>query len=430
MGVRSNRHPSDSRSVDTDESNVDLYAVVEGRARPKPSTSSLHDAKLSALEKRLANIEDERRPVSQSRVPAQVQVSERTGKEIKRIDNRRRKSTNTTCTDGINNNSFHGMNSSSLQAPSSSSAPVNPSLTKECFMDSFSNRKLYEHSENHNNELSKSARSCKSSPMVHHRRSSSSAVQTPQSEKESPEMRRTVAITAGRVDLDQHQQQQQQRSRSSHMSNPIHREEEESQQEKIKQLSRSESFKDNSMRRPSRPSTQETPSRMNDVMVQDRARRGSSRTMVPPSILIHREEESEQEEIKQLSRSESFKYKSIHRRPSGSTPQETPSRMNDVLVQDRARRGSSRTLVPPSAVATDAKSKSTSAAMHVSKRRPEPVEKTVSTGTMDTVKPEVQRRSSLFARKSSSKPEPTPTTNEQRKVHQEIAYIDSLFRSR
>ena len=53
------RRPSISRSVDTDESEIDLYSVVEGRARPKPSTSSLQDhhdddcMEVSALERTL-----------------------------------------------------------------------------------------------------------------------------------------------------------------------------------------------------------------------------------------------------------------------------------------------------------------------------------------------------------------------------------------
>jgi hypothetical protein len=57
---QSARCPYDSRSVDTDESEIDLYAIVEGRARPKPSRSSLQDyddksdcVKVSELERKL-----------------------------------------------------------------------------------------------------------------------------------------------------------------------------------------------------------------------------------------------------------------------------------------------------------------------------------------------------------------------------------------
>ena len=57
---QSARCPSDSRSVDIDESEIDLYTVVEGRVRSKPSRSSLQDyddksdcVKVSELERKL-----------------------------------------------------------------------------------------------------------------------------------------------------------------------------------------------------------------------------------------------------------------------------------------------------------------------------------------------------------------------------------------
>ena len=46
------RHSASCTSVDTDESEVDLYAVVEGRARSKPSTSSRLEEELDDLERK------------------------------------------------------------------------------------------------------------------------------------------------------------------------------------------------------------------------------------------------------------------------------------------------------------------------------------------------------------------------------------------
>jgi hypothetical protein len=283
IGIRSGRYPSDSRSVDTDESYVDLYAVVEGRARPKPSTSSLHDDKLSDLEKRLEKIGDERRPATQ-RMRAQDQLSERTGKEIKRIDNRRRRPT-----DG--NSNSHPTSATVNAAP--------PSLTSERFMAPSSNCQLGESTEH--NELQRSARSSQRAPMLNRRscsfsdfrhealrsseresserllsssdRSLRSAV-PPQSEKWFPETRRAAA-TAARVEGDQ------QRIRRSHPSSSINREGE-SQPDEIKHSRRSENTKCSIHRQNSRSSQQE-PSSRNDAVVPVRVPRGSSRTMVPAS---------------------------------------------------------------------------------------------------------------------------------------------------
>ncbi len=84
----------DSRSVDTDESEIDLYAVVEGRARVKPSRSSLDDLEFKDMKQNLAAIstrraERNRRP---RRAPPSSDESSKMPSDISTVQNGRRSS--------------------------------------------------------------------------------------------------------------------------------------------------------------------------------------------------------------------------------------------------------------------------------------------------------------------------------------------------